>query len=101
MVSIRHCQTNEHRPPACRHRRKAEVLKIEAHGLLVLDQRVPHLSGPFRVRSIKGSKPALGFRLLDATCFDERRKGVGVPEPPGRGVFYRGWKFEGASNQQA
>jgi len=66
-------QANEHRPPACRRRRKAEMLKIEAHGLLVLGQRVPHVSGPFRVRRIKVSKPALGFRLLDAAGLDERR----------------------------
>ena len=41
MVSIKQRQANVCRPPACRRRRKAEVLKIEAHGLLVLDQRVP------------------------------------------------------------
>ena len=73
MVWISQRQANEYRSPACRRRRKAEVLKIEAHGLLVLGQRVPHVSGPFRVRRIKVSKPALGFRMLDATGLDERR----------------------------
>ena len=94
-------QTNEHRSPGCRRGRKAEVLKIEAHGLLVLGQRVPHVSGPFRVRRIKVSKPALGFRLLEATGLDERRQRVGMLEPPGRGGFNRGGKFEGAPNQKA
>jgi hypothetical protein len=73
MVSIKQRQANECRSPAGRRRRKAEVLKIKAHGLLVLGQRVSHLSGPFRVRRIKVSKAALGFRMLDATGLDERR----------------------------
>jgi hypothetical protein len=73
MVSIRQGEANEYGSPACRRRHKAEVLKIEAHGLLVLGQRVSHLSGPFRVRRIKVSKPALGLRMLDATGLNERR----------------------------
>jgi hypothetical protein len=73
VVWISQRQANEYCSPAGRRRRKPEVPKIKAHGLLVLGHRVPHVSGPIRVRSIKVSKPALGLRLLVATGCDERR----------------------------